>query len=253
MEKSNIELYKETGKDCYREAAIIEHAKLVKLIAAQMYIKCHSYMLEQSDYESFGIFGLIDAIDKYDPIMNVQFTTYASHRIRGAIIDELRKFDPLKRAVRDNQKLYRQYEEVAIQTFGPDFTREQLMNVNQISNKVLTQLERDAALDVAVSLDSLFHAYHNEDEAGFDVRDEKSINESERLILHENLTNIISEALNMLTEKERQVITMIYYEDMTQREIATVLNVVEARVSQLHRKALVKLGKNERIKQWQAV
>ena len=71
--------------------------------------------------------------------------------------------------------------------------------------------------------------------------------------MHENLTNIISEALNMLTEKERQVITMIYYEDMTQREIATVLNVVEARVSQLHRKALVKLGKNERIKQWQAV
>lgn len=223
-----------------REQIIIEYSQLVKLVAGRlsMYL---GYNVEYEDLVSYGIFGLIDAIDKFDFDKNVKFETYASLRIRGAILDQIRKMDWIPRSVRQKQKkleaAYAKYETEK----GRAATDEELAEELELSVEELYNWQGQTKVSNLVSLDEFV-------EQGSEMRMDTSANmhfeQPEKVVEKAELTRMISEALEQLTEKEKQVVLMYYYEDMTLKEISCVLSVSESRVSQLHTKALIKMKNN---------
>ena len=196
-----------------REQLIIEYAPLVKLVAGKlsMYL---GYNVEFDDLVGYGVFGLIDAIDKFDYGKGVKFETYASLRIRGAILDQIRKMDWIPRTVRQKQKeldgAYRKIEERT----GKPATDEQVAEELGISVDELDDLQNETKVT--------------------NMQPEKVVEKSE-------LKRLLLEVLQTLTDKEKKVITLYYYEELTLKEISRVLEVSESRVSQLHSKALIKM------------
>lgn len=222
-----------------REQLIVEYAQLVKLVAGRMNMYL-GYNVEYDDLVGYGVFGLIDAIDKFDSGKNVKFETYASLRIRGAILDQIRKMDWIPRSLRQKQKKI----DAAMAKIEAD------------SGKVAT--DDELALELGISMDELSDwqgqmkssnliSLDEYTEAGSEVKMESVGNshfeEPEDVVEKEELTKKLVQAIDLLTEKERSVIVLYYYEDMTLKEISMTLDVSESRVSQLHTKALSKMKK----------
>ncbi|MBO4903717.1 MAG: FliA/WhiG family RNA polymerase sigma factor [Lachnospiraceae bacterium] len=220
-----------------REKLILEYAPLVKLVAGRlsMYL---GYNVEYDDLCGYGIFGLIDAIDKFDAGKDVKFETYASLRIRGSILDQIRKMDWIPRTVRQRQKqITAAIAEVEAQT-GKAATDEQVAMALGISEEEYTNWQSQMNVTNVVSLDDFV-------EQGSDIADNRGLSSQparpEEHLEQEELKQMLGEALNLLTEKERMVVVLYYYEELTLKEISNVLEVSESRVSQLHTKALGKM------------
>ena len=194
--KRLLEEYAANKRPETREQLILEYAPLVKAVAGRlsMYL---GYNVDYEDLVSYGIFGLIDAIDKFDCLKEVKFETYASLRIRGAILDQIRKMDWIPRTIRQRQKKIDAVIKEVEQTTGRSATDSRHMT------------------------------------ARFDGPEES--------VEKEELTKVLGEALELLTEKEKKVVTLYYYEDLTLKEISNILEVSESRVSQLHTRALQKM------------
>lgn len=223
-----------------REQIIIEYSQLVKLVAGRlsMYL---GYNVEYEDLVSYGIFGLIDAIDKFDGGKNVKFETYASLRIRGAILDQIRKMDWIPRSVRQKQKkISAAYSKIETET-GKIATDEELAAELEVSVDELYNWQEQTKVTNLVSLDEFVE---QGSEMKMDATSNSHFEQPEKAIEKQELTKMLGAALEELTEKEKQVVLMYYYEDMSLKEISAVLSVSESRVSQLHTKALVKLKKN---------
>ena len=206
--------YKKTGNSNIREQLIMEYARLVKIVAGRLSMYLGNNV-EYDDLVGYGIFGLIDAIDKFDYGKNVKFETYASLRIRGSILDQIRKMDTGKVATD---------EEVAKEL---DISVDELNNwqgQTKASNIISLEEYIDSGSEVRVS-------------AGNTER----FMQPEQVMEKDELKKKIVEAIEELTEKEKSVITLYYYEEMTLKEISMVLDVSESRVSQLHTKALNKM------------
>lgn len=220
-----------------REKLILEYAPLVKLVAGRlsMYL---GYNVEYEDLVSYGIFGLIDAIDKFDPSKAVKFETYASLRIRGAILDQIRKMDWIPRTIRQRQKqidaVIRQIES---QT-GKSATDEEIAKELGISEEEYLEWQSKAKITNVVSLNEFL-------EQGSEIPNQTGSSRHfvmpEEAVEQEELKKMLAESLTLLTPKERRVIELYYYEDLTLKEISHVLEVTESRVSQLHTKALQKM------------
>ncbi|MCR5832304.1 MAG: FliA/WhiG family RNA polymerase sigma factor [Lachnospiraceae bacterium] len=220
-----------------REKLILEYAPLVKLVAGRlsMYL---GYNVEYDDLCGYGIFGLIDAIDKFDSAKDVKFETYASLRIRGSILDQIRKMDWIPRTVRQRQKqITAAVSEVEAAT-GKTATDEQVAMALGISEEEYLSWQSQMNVTNVVSLDDFV-------EQGSDVADNRGLSSQmarpEEHMEKEELKQMLGEALNLLTEKERMVVVLYYYEELTLKEISNVLEVSESRVSQLHTKALGKM------------
>ena len=220
-----------------REQIIIEYASLVKLVAGRlsMYL---GYNVEYDDLVGYGIFGLIDAIDKFDLAKNVKFETYASLRIRGAILDQIRKMDWIPRSVRQKQKLIDTASAKIEAMYGRAATDEEIAVELDVSVEDYYTWQGQTKVTNLVSLEEFV-------DQGSEMRMDPSGNshfeQPEKAIEKEELAKMIAEALEQLTEKERQVVVLYYYEDMTLKEISCVLEVSESRVSQLHTKSLAKI------------
>lgn len=234
------EAYSKKRSPELREQIIVEYAPLVKLVAGRlsMYL---GYNVEYEDLVSYGVFGLIDAIDKFDYGKNVKFETYASLRIRGAILDQIRKMDWIPRSVRQKQKaIENAYSKFELEN-GRPATDEEIAEELQVSVDELYNWQGQTKVSNLVSLDEFV-------EQGSEVRMEAISNshfeQPEKVVEKSELTQMISSAMSELTEKENKVVTLYYYEEMTLKEISQVLDVSESRVSQLHTKALVKLKKH---------
>ncbi len=219
-----------------REKLIIEYAPLVKLVAGKlgMYL---GYNVEFDDLVGYGVFGLIDAIDKFDYGKGVKFETYASLRIRGAILDQIRRMDWIPRTVRQKQKMLdTAYKAVEART-GRPATDEEIAEELQISDDELCDLYTETKVSNVLSLDE----YMDQGEVRVEPRADKDYMQPEKMLEKEELKRMLLEVIMTLTDKEKQVITMYYYEDLTLKEISRVLDVSESRVSQLHSKALIKM------------
>ena len=232
------EEYAKTKSDQVREQLILEYVSLVKLVAGRlnMYL---GYTVEYDDLVSYGVFGLIDAIDKFDYGKNVKFETYASLRIRGAILDQIRKMDWIPRSLRQKQRRIDQAMSKIETETGKPATDEQIVQELGITLDELNNWQGQAKMSNMVSLDEFTEegTETTKMEAVGNARFEKPEDAVER----EELKKMIVEALDTLTEKEREVVVLYYYEDMTLKEISLVLEVSESRVSQLHTKALNKM------------
>lgn len=220
-----------------REKIILEYAPLVKLVAGRlaMYL---GYNVEYDDLVGYGVFGLIDAIDKFDARKEVKFETYASLRIRGAILDQIRKMDWIPRTVRQRQKrITDAIKEIEART-GKSATDEEISAELGISASEYDDWQSQMKVTGVVSLDEFV-------ESGSDISDGGNIagkvERPEEAIEREELKKMLAEALQTLTEKEQKVVLLYYYEDLTLKEISNILEVSESRVSQLHTKALNKM------------
>ena len=222
-----------------REKIILEYAPLVKLVAGRlsMYL---GYNVEYDDLVSYGIFGLIDAIDKYDYAKEVKFETYASLRIRGAILDQIRKMDWIPRTIRQKQKRIDAVCKDIETRLGRSATDEEIASELGISDDEYLEWQSQMKITNVVSLNEYM-------EQGAEVPAEGNqfttsrFDSPEEYIEKEELKKVLEESLEQLTEKEKKVILLYYYEDLTLKEISNVLEVSESRISQLHTRALQKM------------
>lgn len=222
-----------------REQLIIEYSQLVKLVAGRlsMYL---GHNVEYDDLVSYGIFGLIDAIDKFDADKNVKFETYASLRIRGSILDQIRKMDWIPRTVRQRQrKLDEAVKQIEAQT-GKTASDDEIAQVLGISSDELLNWQSQLKVSNLVSMTEF---EENGTEPAMDTTYNSHFTQPEEVVEKEELKETLVEALDALTEKERRVIELYYYEEMTLKEISKILEVSESRVSQLHTKSLTKMKK----------
>ena len=222
-----------------REQLIIEYSQLVKLVAGRlsMYL---GYNVEYDDLVSYGVFGLIDAIDKFDMNKNVKFETYASLRIRGAILDQIRKMDWIPRTVRQRQrKIDDAVKQIEMRT-GKTASDEELAQELGLSGDELLNWQSQLKVTNLVSLNEF---EENGPEPVADPHGHSHFATPESVVEEEELKVTLRESLELLTEKERTVIELYYYEELTLKEISRVLEVSESRISQLHTKALQKMRK----------
>lgn len=219
-----------------REQLILEYANVVNLVAGRlsMYL---GYTVEYDDLVGYGIFGLIDAIDKYDTAKNVKFETYASLRIRGSILDQIRKMDWIPRTLRQKQKQMDAAASKLEAEYGRPATADEIAEELGISRDDYDNWKTEAEFTNMVSLDDYL-------EQGSEGRIETlgtKFQQPENAVQKEELKQMLVDALKTLTEKEQKVITFYYYEELTLKEISQILSVSESRVSQLHTKALQKI------------
>lgn len=224
-----------------REQLIIGYSQLVKLVAGRlsMYL---GHNVEYEDLVSYGIFGLIDAIDKFNMEKNVKFETYASLRIRGAILDQIRKMDWIPRTVRQRQrKIDDAIKNIEMRT-GKTASDEEIAAELGVSEDELCNWQSQLKVTNVVSLNE-FEEQGAGPEPVMDATHNSHFAQPEDVVEEAELKEKLIESLSLLTEKERKVIELYYYEDLTLKEISKVLDVSESRVSQLHTKALLKMRK----------
>jgi RNA polymerase sigma factor for flagellar operon FliA len=222
-----------------REQLILAYAQLVKLVAGRlsMYL---GHNVEYDDLVSYGIFGLIDAIDKFDMDKNVKFETYASLRIRGAILDQIRKMDWIPRTVRQRQKKIDEAMKNVEMRTGKAATDEEIAIELGVSEDELVNWQSQLKVTNVISLNEF---EEQGQEPTMEFASQNRFSQPEDVVEEEELKVKLIESLELLTEKERRVIELYYYEELTLKEISMVLEVSESRVSQLHTKALAKMRK----------
>lgn len=228
--------YSHTRSSTVREQLIIEYVSLVKLVAGRLAIYLGSNV-EYDDLVSYGIFGLIDAIDKFDYGKGIKFETYASLRIRGSILDQIRKMDWIPRSVRQKQKSITEASKKLEALVGPNYTDADMAKELGISTEEYDAWMLQTNITNISSLDDFM-------EQGNDIRAasyQTGGMNPESSTLKKELKSQLSEALELLTEKEKKVVLLYYYEELTLKEISRVMEVSESRVSQLHSKALSKM------------
>ena len=242
--KSEDELwieYKKTRSTSIRELFIVKYAPLVKYVAGKVAIGMPGNV-EFDDLVGYGVFGLLDAIDKYDPEKNVKFNTYAVTRIRGAIFDELRSIDWVPRSVRQQS---REVEEVIADlearlgraATDVEIARELGMTVDEF-HQVLLKISGTSVISLT---DLRFGSEDAEQVSVADTIEAPVSLNPDVIVEREEMRRIIVNAINELSDREKKVLIMYYYEDMTLREIGRVLQVTESRVSQIHTGANAKL------------
>ena len=196
--------------------------------------------MEYDDLVGYGIFGLIDAIDKFDYGKGIKFETYASLRIRGSILDQIRKMDWIPRSVRQKQKqmesaITKLEKEKGANVKDKDIACELGISIEEYRDwEGLTNISNIASLDEFMEQGT---------ENGVKELRNTAYIEPEDAVDREEVKQMLMAALDLLTEKERKVVLLYYYEDLTLKEVAQVLEVSESRISQLHSKALEKMKK----------
>lgn len=223
-----------------QEKIIIEYAGLVKLVAGRLSMYLGNNV-EYDDLVGYGTFGLIDAIDKYDYTKGVKFETYASLRIRGAILDQIRKMDWIPRSVRQKQRKLDQAYQNLEQRYGRAVNDEELAQELDITVDELESWQNQTKITNIISLDEFM-------EQGTEAKVEQNLSsdysQPDKILERNELKELIVQSLETLTEKEKKVIIFYYYEELTLKEISKILEVSESRISQLHTKALQKMRVN---------
>lgn len=220
-----------------REQIIVEYANLVKIVAGRlsMYL---GYNVEYDDLVGYGIFGLIDAIDKFDYNKGVKFETYASLRIRGAILDQIRKMDWIPRTLRLKQKKIDGAFHKLETELGRVATSKELANELEITVEEFELWQNQTKVSNLISLDEYLE---QGSEVRMEARSNSHFEQPERIVEKQELKELLTKTLDSLTEKEKKVIICYYYEELTLKEISLILEVSESRISQLHTKALQKM------------
>ncbi|MCB2177701.1 MAG: RNA polymerase sigma factor WhiG [Actinomycetales bacterium] len=236
------ELFKSTGDRNAREVLILHYAPLVTMVANRVGAGLPT-SVEQSDLVSYGMFGLIDAIEKYETDRAVKFETYASSRIRGAIIDELRAIDWIPRSVRTKaravDRAFAELESELHRAPSEDEVADRLsISVHELRG-VFSQL---ATVNVA-ALDELLGAGSERGDALslLDTLEDTGAVDPQGSVEAQETKLLLARAIERLGEREKIVLVLYYYENMTLAEIGRVLGVTESRISQMHTAAMLRL------------
>jgi RNA polymerase sigma factor for flagellar operon FliA len=234
--------YKRTGDRGWRDHLIVRYSPLVKFVAGRVSAGL-PHTIEQSDLVSYGMFGLIDAIHKFDVTRRIKFETYAITRIKGAIIDELRTIDWVPRSVRAKARSVEQAYATLEASLGRAPTDDEVANQLQISEAELQQIFAQISYIGIVALDEVVSAGRAEqtDGATLGAMIADPGDGPMAAFEVEEMKQILAGAIGRLGEREKIVLTLYYYESLTLAQIGEVLGVTESRVCQIHTKAVMQL------------
>jgi RNA polymerase sigma factor for flagellar operon FliA len=224
-----------------RDRLILTYAPLVKYVAGRLGSGLPAHV-DEGDLVSYGLLGLIGAIERYDPDRDIKFETYAISRIKGAIIDELRALDWVPRSVRARaREIERAIGELEAR-LGTAPTDEQIAAKIGISVDELEEALTDISRSSIAALDELWSTSGEGDQVSLldTIEDTSGLRPADVLDASE-LREALADAIARLPEREKLVVTLYYYEELTLREIGEVLGVTESRISQLHTKAILRL------------
>jgi RNA polymerase sigma factor for flagellar operon FliA len=232
--------FKASGSREARDKLILHYSPLVKYVAGRVAVGLPQN-IEQSDLVSYGIFGLIDAIDKFDTGRGIKFETYAIARIKGGIIDELRAVDWVPRSVRAKARsveraIAKLENELARTPSDAEVAKELDMSEPELQN-ILNEI----SFVGLVALDEMLSVSGERDTATLgDTLPDKREGPVQAFEVKE-MKHLLAEAINRMGEREKIVLTLYYYEGLTLAEIGEVLGVTESRVCQIHTKAILQL------------
>ncbi len=248
-EVSMWENFKKTGNLAIREKLILKYAHYVKYVAGRIKVGLAGH-IEFEDLVSWGTFGLINAVDKYDISQNVKFVTFATKRIRGSIYDGLRHLDWVPRRVRAKTKLLNDaLYELEIKLGRPPDDEEVALHL-EMTREELEKLYEDEYNSLLMSLDeSINETDDGELISKYQLVENIAAKNPELTIENDQVRNIVIEAIEKLSDQERFVITLYYYNELTLKEISDVMKLSESRISQLHTKSIFRLrGRLSRLK-----
>jgi RNA polymerase sigma factor for flagellar operon FliA len=234
--------YKATGDERARERLVVAYSPLVKYVAGRMGSALPAHV-EEADLISYGLGGLIAAIERFDPGRDIRFETYAMARIRGAIIDELRTLDWVPRSVRARAREFERVNTKLEARLHRAPTDEEMASELEISLEELQDTLLAITNSTIVALDELWTV---SDSTGdqvslLDTLADDAAEDPQALVERSGFRDRVADAIVALPEREKMVIALYYYENLTLREIGEILGVTESRVSQLHTKAVLRL------------
>ena len=222
-----------------KEDLVKKFIPLVKYIASRVIIGKSKY-IDYEDLVGYGMLGLMDAIKKFDETKGMKFSTYASIRIKGSMIDQIRKDSPISKGAMDKLNRYNQTVDKLQSELLREPSNKEVAAEMGISLSDLSEIENYINYISVVSLEDLIFSEEDDIPLIGTIEDdkspspEKSYEEKERL-------EFLAKAIEILKEKDRQVLTLYYYENLTLKEIGKILNVSESRVCQLHSRAIIHL------------
>jgi len=234
--------YKRTADQALRDRLILNYAPIVKYVAGRLGSGLPAHV-DEGDLVSYGLLGLISAIERYDPDRDVKFETYAIARIKGSILDELRALDWVPRSVRSRARQIERAMSELEAKLGRAPTDEEISAKLGISVDELESSLTDISRSSIAALDELWtiSGSGGDQVSLIDTIEDEHGPEPQAAFAQTELREIVADAIVSLPQRERLVITLYYYEDLTLREIGEVLGVTESRVSQLHTKAILRL------------
>jgi RNA polymerase sigma factor for flagellar operon FliA len=236
--------YKQDGDDRARERLVVAYSPLVKFIAGRMASSLPSHV-DEADLISYGLLGLIGAIERFEPEREIRFETFAVARIKGSIIDELRSLDWVPRSVRSRARDIERANAALEAQLGRQPTDEEMAEKLQMDLETFNATLLDIANSSVLALDDLWTFADPEGGSGQisvleTIRDPSAADPEVEAHTAE-LKDRLADAIESLPERERLVVALYYYESLTLREIGEVLGVTESRVSQIHTKAVLAL------------
>lgn len=227
-------LYKDTGDISYKQKLIELYIDLVKIVAGRMF-NYYGGNVDYDDLLGFGVFGLIDAIDKFDISRDLKFETYAQIRIRGSMIDNLRKLDWVPRGLRKKAKEMENTINALENKLGRRATTIEISEELKIDKKEVENILSEISTINIISLEETLFTKG-------DIAINPNITENpEHVFESKELKNILAEGIDKLNEKEKMVISLYYFDELTYKEIANILDLSESRISQIHSKAILLL------------
>jgi len=234
--------YKGSGDEKLRERLILHYSPLVKYVAGRVGVGLPSN-IEQADLVSYGIFGLIDAIEKFDIERAIKFETYAISRIKGAIIDELRSIDWIPRSVRYKAREVEKAYAALEARLHRSPTEPEVAAELGIKLEELHQIFSQVSFVNVVALDELMSAGNDKSDkvSLVDTLEDTKAEDPVAVFETEETKYLLAKAINTLPEREKIVVTLYYYEGLTLAEIGQVLGVTESRICQMHTKAVLQL------------
>lgn len=243
-EKKEEELWQEYKKkkdSKLRDYFVKKYAPLVKYVAGKVAVGMPSNV-EFDDLVGYGVFGLFDAIEKFDPDKHVKFKTYAVTRIRGAIFDELRSIDWVPRSVRQKARQVEESVRKLESSLGRPATDKEIAKDMGMSPKDFEKMMMKISGTSILSLNEVWYSGDENDKISISdsIESPQSLN-PDTIVEKDEIKRVIVEAINELPDKEKKVLVLYYYEDLTLKEIGQVLEVTESRISQLHTKAIMRL------------
>jgi len=228
------ERYKATGDIRLRNKLVLLHMRLVEIIARKMY-HVFTGKAQLEDIISNGTIALIKAVESYDPTMNVKFDTYASIRIRGSVIDYIRSQDWVPRTVRIKAKKIDESYERLKTSLGREPDYEEIARDLGVSRQEVEAILSEAYDFNMISVEELIRN---------NLEDVDNIGPSpQELVVKKELAEKLGRAIDSLSEKERTVVTLFYYEELKVKDIARVMGISSSRVCQIHSMALVRIKK----------
>lgn len=226
-----------------REEMIVKYIPYVKYIASRL-ICGKPPGVEQEDLVSFGIIGLIDAIEKFDVSKGLKFETYATLRIRGSIIDELRKISWISKSAFSKLSQLNQARELLENKLNREPKDKELAEHMNITVEEVRNIQTYVNYVSTVSLDEVIFKLDDDDIQFKNMLEDEKSPQPQKILEENEQVEVLKQAIDMLNDKDKLVLNLYYYEKLTLKEIGKILEISESRVSQLHSRAIVRVREN---------